>query len=45
MPGKPVRSIYHFELLVRLVREAGLHLAEEFYWYNKGQDPRVLPSG
>ncbi len=39
MPGKPVRSIYHFELLVRLVREAGLHLAEEFYWYNKAKIP------
>ncbi len=39
LPGAPVRSIYHFELLVALVREANLHLAEEFYWYNKAKIP------
>jgi DNA modification methylase len=39
-PGKPTRSLYHFELLVALCREVGFHLAQEFYWYN----PAKLPS-
>ena len=38
-PGQPTRSIYHFELLVRLVNEAGFHLAEEFFWYNPARMP------
>src|SRR5262245_23557528 len=38
-PGKPTRSIYHFELLVRLVNDAGFHLAEEFFWFNKARIP------
>jgi DNA methylase len=37
MPGEPVRSIYHFELLVDLVRECEFFLAEEFYWFNKAK--------
>ena len=28
MPGSPTRSIYHFELLIALVRELDFHLAE-----------------
>lgn len=39
-PGQPTRSLYHFELLVALCREADFHLAQEFYWYN----PAKLPS-
>jgi site-specific DNA-methyltransferase (cytosine-N4-specific) len=39
LPGIPARSIYHFELLVALVREAGFFLAEEFYWYNRAKIP------
>jgi site-specific DNA-methyltransferase (cytosine-N4-specific) len=38
-PGEPTRSIYHFELLVRLVNDAGFHLAEEFFWFNKARIP------
>jgi len=38
-PGKPTRSIYHFELLVRLVNDAGFHLAEDLYWFNKARIP------
>lgn len=38
-PGRPTRSIYHFELLVRLVNECGFHLAEEFFWFNKARLP------
>jgi DNA modification methylase len=39
MPGFPVRSIYQFELLVRLVRETGFYLAQEFYHYNPSRLP------
>jgi site-specific DNA-methyltransferase (cytosine-N4-specific) len=39
MPGFPVRSIYHFELLVRLVRETGFYLAQEFFHYNPARLP------
>lgn len=37
IPGVPVRSIYHFELAVRLVKE--FFLAQEFYWYNPARLP------
>jgi DNA modification methylase len=37
VPGAPVRSVYHFELAVRLVKE--FHLAQEFYWYNPAKLP------
>jgi site-specific DNA-methyltransferase (cytosine-N4-specific) len=39
LPGSPTRSIYHFELLVALVRETEFLLAEEFYWYNRAKLP------
>jgi site-specific DNA-methyltransferase (cytosine-N4-specific) len=39
-PGRPTRSLYHFELLIALCRDVGFHLAQEFYWYN----PAKLPS-
>ncbi|MBN2303592.1 MAG: site-specific DNA-methyltransferase [Anaerolineae bacterium] len=38
--GQPTRSLYHFRLVIALVEELGLHLAQEFYWYN----PAKLPS-
>lgn len=38
-PGRPTRSVYHFELLVRLVKDAGFHLAEEFFWFNRARMP------
>lgn len=37
IPGAPVRSVYHFELAVRLVKE--FYLAQEFYWYNPARLP------
>lgn len=37
IPGAPVRSIYHFELAVKLARE--FFLAQEFYWYNPARLP------
>jgi DNA modification methylase len=37
--GTPTRSIYHFKLLVALVEEVGLHLAQECFWYNPAKMP------
>lgn len=39
-PGVPVRSLYHFKLLIMLCEEFGFHLAQDFYWWN----PSKLPS-
>lgn len=39
-PGLPVRSLYHFKLLILLCEKYGFHLAQEFYWWN----PSKLPS-
>jgi DNA modification methylase len=38
--GVPVRSLYNFRVLIKLVDDVGFHLAEEFYWHN----PSKLPS-
>jgi len=38
-PGSPTRSIYTYKLLVALVEEIGLHLAQEFFWYNPAKMP------
>ena len=37
--GIPTRSIYHFKLLVALVEDVGLHLAQECFWYNPAKMP------
>jgi len=38
--GEPTRSLYHFELLLRLCGKNGLFkLAQEFYWYNRAKMP------
>ena len=38
--GKPTRTLYHFELLLRLCDSSGpFHLAQEFYWYNPARMP------
>lgn len=37
--GVPTRSIYHFKLLIALVEEIGLHLAQECFWYNPAKMP------
>ncbi len=37
VPGVPVRSVYHFELAVRLAKT--FRLAQEFYWFNPAQLP------
>jgi site-specific DNA-methyltransferase (cytosine-N4-specific) len=39
MPGLPIRSLYHFELLISLCRDYGFHLAQEFFWWNPAKLP------
>lgn len=39
LPGKPIRSLYQYELLLRLVRDGGFHLAQEFFHYNPARLP------
>lgn len=39
LPGYPVRSIYQFELLIRLCKEHDFFLAQEFYHYNPARLP------
>jgi len=38
-PGAPVRSLYHFRLLIALSDEIGFNLAQEFFWYNPAKMP------
>ena len=42
--GKPVRSLYHFELVIALCKAQkkgglGFYLAQELYWYNPAKLP------
>jgi len=39
LPGYPVRSIYQYELLVKLCREQHFFLAQEFFHYNPARLP------
>ena len=38
-PGAPVRSLYHFRLLLALCDELGFNLCQEFFWYNPAKMP------
>ncbi len=38
-PGLPIRSLYHFKLLIMLCEDYGFHLAQEFYWWNPSKLP------
>jgi DNA modification methylase len=40
-PGRPVKSLYAFELLIALCRRPNrkFHLAQDFYWYNPARLP------
>jgi site-specific DNA-methyltransferase (cytosine-N4-specific) len=38
-PGSPVRSLYHYRLLLALVDSARFELAQEFFWYNPAKMP------
>lgn len=39
LSGKPVKSIYQYELLIRLCKEQGYYLAQEFFHYNPARLP------
>lgn len=39
LPGYPVKSIYQYELLVRLAKEQDFYLAQEFFHYNPSRLP------
>lgn len=39
MSGHPTRSVYHYELLIDLVRNVKFHLAQEFFWFNPAKMP------
>ena len=37
--GSPVRSLYHYRVLLALCDDVGFHLAQEFFWYNPAKMP------
>lgn len=37
--GKPVKSLYLFELLLRLCKDVKFYLAQDLYWFNKAKLP------
>lgn len=41
-PKSPERSLYIYRLLLRLHDEVGLHLCQEFYWYNPAKLPAPI---
>lgn len=38
-PGLPIRSLYHYRVLLALVDEIGFDLAQEFFWFNPAKMP------
>ena len=38
-PGKPIRSLYHFRLLIYLCDKVGFHFCQDFFWYNPAKLP------
>ena len=38
-PGLPVRSLYHYRVLLALVDKIGYDLAQEFFWFNPAKMP------
>jgi site-specific DNA-methyltransferase (cytosine-N4-specific) len=39
LPGNPIRSLYQYDLLIRMVREQGFFLAQELFHYNPARLP------
>ena len=39
IPGSPVKSLYQYELLLRLCKELGFFLAQDFFHYNPSRLP------
>lgn len=38
-PGSPIRSLYHYRVLLALADEIGFDLAQEFFWFNPAKMP------
>jgi len=38
-PGAPLRSLYHYRLLLALCDDIGFNLCQEFFWYNPAKMP------
>jgi site-specific DNA-methyltransferase (cytosine-N4-specific) len=38
-PGAPLRSLYHYRLLLALCDDVGFNLCQEFFWYNPAKMP------
>ncbi len=38
-PGRPVKSLYQFKLLIALCEKAGFQLAQDIYWFNRAKLP------
>jgi site-specific DNA-methyltransferase (cytosine-N4-specific) len=38
-PGAPLRSLYHFRLLLALCDQVGFNLCQEYFWYNPAKMP------
>lgn len=38
-PGQPTKSVYQFRLLLALIDELDLHLAQDFVWFNRSKMP------
>lgn len=39
LPGMPVRSTYHYQLLIELTRPGRFYLAQDFFWYSPSKLP------
>jgi DNA modification methylase len=39
MPGRPIRSLYQYRLLIALHDQLDFRLAEDFYWHNTAKIP------
>jgi len=39
LPGMPVRSTYHYQLVIELTRPGRFHLAQDFFWYSPSKLP------
>ncbi len=38
-PGSPIRSLYHYRVLLALADDVGFDLAQEFFWFNPAKMP------
>jgi DNA modification methylase len=38
-PGAPLRSLYHYRLVLALCDDVGFNLCQEFFWYNPAKMP------